>query len=85
MQQIASAAVCPHGRTPAQVCLRFKDAGDSSIEATALPDVRGWQYGGEQQLNGEAVRLWQYEARWAVGGAGRHRKQAAIGHNKTGC
>lgn len=51
-------------RIDRQVCLAFAASGDVGPDDSALPDVRGWEFGGTQQLNGQEVELWQHEARW---------------------
>ncbi len=33
---------------------------------TALPDTSGWQWGGNEELNGREADVWQYEARWVL-------------------
>lgn len=51
-------------RLDTQVCMVFDNTGgDFGLGEDALPDVRGWAYGGRQQLNGQPVELWQFSAR----------------------
>lgn len=47
------------------VCLAFDTGSDGGgLEDSALPDVRGWAYGGRQQLDSSTwADLWTYEAR----------------------
>ena len=49
-------------RLDRQVCRVFKDLeeGESIAEATALPDISGWEYAGLKQWNGRQARVWQY-------------------------
>lgn len=49
-------------RLDRQVCRVFKDMeeGESIAEATALPDISGWEYAGMRQWNKAEARVWQY-------------------------
>lgn len=48
-------------RIDRQVCLRTRS--DDGVGESALPDVTGWEWGGEVELEGAPAELWTYEAR----------------------
>eukprot|EP00887_Chlorella_sp_A99_P008274 scaffold12.g8274.t1 len=48
-----------------QTCIAFKLTGDEPgmVIPDALPDVRDWDYAGQEDLNGVAAHVWAYTAR----------------------
>lgn len=45
---------------------------DHGLHVQVLPDVKGWEYKGSYEVNGQAAELWELEQRWGPAVISQH-------------